>query len=288
MLKPIKNIIFFISITLLLGVTVFRENIFGLTFFSQFKLLTESLKPSFAVSNNYHEMFDDLEQQYNIDILYEKEDAKLPVLWSIAPANGRTEALEDDGIRSFALHLPGLLEQYPSRVIQRYLKAIVLFKSMTLYEVGYGGTYLGGTLYFTWGGEEQGYTELYLKETFHHEMSSVLLEANPNHFKIKKWSEVNPSSFQYLQTTQSILQAVDGHSERVDQSLLEAGFLNSYGQVTLEDDFNLYAQTIFSDPAEMKQLMNTYPNIHAKYLLVKEFYLNLSKDFSPIFNGIEN
>ena len=71
-----------------------------------------------------------------------------------------------------------------------------------------------------------------------------------------------------------------------DPDLLKQGFLNRYAQSNFENDFNLYAEVIFTFPEKMRQLINQYPRVKQKYLFVKSFYINIDKGFSSVFDKI--
>ena len=42
-----------------------------------------------------------------------------------------------------------------------------------------------------------------------------------------------------------------------------------------ENDFNVYAETLFTEPEKLKKLKATYPNVKIKLEKLKEFYREL-------------
>ena len=79
-----------------------------------------------------------------------------------------------------------------------------------------------------------------------------------------------------------------GHTEPSNELLLlNRGLLNSYSDSGVENDFNSYAEVVFTNPKKMKRLIAEYPIVKRKYKVFKDFYMNIDQGFAPVFNKID-
>jgi hypothetical protein len=77
------------------------------------------------------------------------------------------------------------------------------------------------------------------------------------------------------------LQAIEhGSKPLINEKLYHDGFLDKYGQSTLENDFNLYAEMAFTQPQKLKRLTKKFPRIKQKAELTRSYYTGISKDFN--------
>lgn len=208
---------------------------------------------------------------------------------SLIGENLKNEAkpIRDYELARYAVLLPELFSRYPDAIIKNDIKVIKLSSSLTLYGVGYGGANLNSILYLTSSGFDNGYTEAYIEELFHHELSSIFLRKHQ--FDSAKFTSYNPNGFKYAQSTNEILRAISEDTEsKGNTALYKNGFLTKYSMSTLENDINMFAETIFTKPNHLRKLINEYPAINKKYLIVKQFYININPKFSSLFNNISN
>jgi hypothetical protein len=81
---------------------------------------------------------------------------------------------------------------------------------------------------------------------------------------------------------------MQGDAEKIEPKFLhERGLIRQYAETGLENDFNTYAEVIFTKPKKMKKLISDYPIIKRKYEVFKDFYLSIDKDFAPVFDKID-
>ena len=66
-------------------------------------------------------------------------------------------------------------------------------------------------------------------------------------------------------------------------SLNILGFLNPYSQYHLEEDFNSFAQHIWSGDPEFWQRLEVYPALQSKLELVIAFYQKLAPELNEEF-----
>jgi hypothetical protein len=234
---------------------------------------------------DYRAALKDLEKKYGVAIIHEVGPHFILELWREPPSNGRATPISDFELSRYARILRLALDKYPSDVITRNLGSIRLSSSLSFYGVAYGGTSLGNVLYLTSAGRTHGFDDRYIEQVFHHEFSSVLLRNYA--FPQQRWLAANPVGFEYPSGDDKALQSISAQRSAPEGAkLYSQGFLSEYGRSTLENDMNLYAETIFTDAGRMKKLVATYARVRTKYLVLKDFYLGISPEFAGVFAAI--
>jgi hypothetical protein len=56
--------------------------------------------------------------------------------------------------------------------------------------------------------------------------------------------------------------------------------MDTYGQTSVENDVNEYAAMIFTYPQKFKEIMDQYPRVRDKFLVLLEFYHNIDPKFT--------
>ena len=247
--------------------------------------------PSHWIDVGYRFLYDHqaalvtLEREYGISIEYDDAIGLLPELWRVPPASGHATVIDELELSRYARVLATELQKYPADVISANLEHIYLIGELRLFGTDYGGTSVGKSIFLTGGSRAQGYDEYYLASLFHHEFSSVLLRHHS--FPELRWKVLNPEGFTYTDDDADVLQAIARGELSGNAVLHEQGFIAEYGHTTLENDFNLYAETVFVDPDRMQALINEHRAIREKYYLLKEFYLSVSPNFQDVFERVE-
>lgn len=123
--------------------------------------------------------------------------------------------------------------------------------------------------------------ELYIvyPQVFHGEFSSLLYLNRREQFPSEEWGAANPEGFDYIGYDQS-RPLPDGNTHFADQGLLEQGFIGPYATWTQEEDFNLYFEKLFTEPARLAIEASKHWRVNAKRDLTIEFYNGLSKEYS--------
>lgn len=234
---------------------------------------------------DYRQTLKTLGQQYNINFVYEVDDSFIDNALIGPNLNNKAEQISDYELSRYSVLLAELFSTYPEVVIKNEIHTIKLASSLILYGVSYGGTSIESTLYLTSSGSGNGFTDTYITELFHHEFSSILMRNH--HFPQDKWSMVNPAKFKYAQNAYEILRAISEDTETTgSDALYKNGFLTKYSMSTLENDVNIYVEAVFTKPNHLKNLINFYPMVKQKFLLLKQFYLSIDPDFSTLFDQI--
>ncbi len=171
------------------------------------------------------------------------------------------------------------------------LKKIVFTRVLRSGDVIAAGTYDESEQSITISSEngEGGlYSDLFIRGTFHHELSSFVVHSS--HFDVKVWRNLEPSGFEYpsakdfFYTSEFIAGNVKSESA---EFYYQQGLVSGYGTTGVENDFNEYARLVFTEPEHMSELINQYPEIKKKYLYFKQVYLDFDKEFQPFFDKID-
>lgn len=204
-----------------------------------------------------------------------------PDSWQAAPINAKGEKIAAAEVsRSKAIMIKAL-QKYPAITLAKDLRVVYFLKSMTFYEVGYGGTNSSDALYLTNSGAAAGYTNLYLEQTFHHEYSSILYRNHPGFLNETEWKKTNIPGFDYNDPENGVGAIRNNESSQdLDTLLCKKGFLTQYSLSGLENDINTFAQNIFSPSENFWKIVDQYPRIKAKVKLLTDFYNKID----PVFN----
>jgi len=231
-------------------------------------------------------VFDDIdnkiatqEHKYGIDIQYEiNVDTVIPEIWRVAPVNGSVTHATRLNVCRYLPVLIRELNKYPEHLIKKNLMAIYLLGSLSFYDIPYGGTSLEQSIYLTAGAKSDGYNDTYFASLFHHEISSIFFRSYS--FPIEEWSLVNANNSFYAKSNEQVLKAIEegGGETEENKKYYQDGVLSKYGYSTLENDFNLYAEMLFTNPSKLNLLAETYPRIYQKSELIKRFYSRISQD----------
>ena len=182
------------------------------------------------------------------------------------------------------------LKKYPQGLIKHTIDAIYLLDSITIrgarlsshYDVDKKSLYISNKYTQT----NTPRSKNFLKRNFHHEVSAILFKKY--HFDETIWHSAIGKKLQYKTDINLAHNDLNPFVEFIDKKgLLKQGFLKEYAETSVENDFNSYAEIIFTDPYKMKQLTQQYPIIQRKYQVFKRFYLSINSEFISVFEDID-
>jgi hypothetical protein len=207
-----------------------------------------------------------------------------PTDWQAAPISAKAEAIAPTEISRSKMVMVKALKKYPVSALQKDLKAVYFLKSMQFYNVGYGGTNSTDALYLTNDGVKEGYTDLYLEQTFHHEYSSILYRKHSVFFDEARWKEANIPRFDYNDPEAGVGAIRNNESSQdLDTALCAKGFLTQYSLSGIENDINTFAQNIFSPSENFWLYVDRYPRINKKATLLIAFYNKIDPLFTETY-----
>jgi len=222
------------------------------------------------------------DERTGVEINFEVKENIFPDSWYKSPINGYAKSLDfNEHDRSETL-IKEVLEKYPESLIRRNLEKIHVLKYLEFYDVSYGGTNSSDAVYITNNGISSGYTDLFIKQAFHHELSSIFLRNYDIYFNENQWKSINPENFNY--GSGGVEEIRTGKSSQIfDDSLNAIGFLSIYSMSSLENDLNNFAQHFFEPSDEFRDILLKYEPLQKKAKLFKLFYQNIDPSFNIDF-----
>jgi hypothetical protein len=110
----------------------------------------------------------------------------------------------------------------------------------------------------------------------HHELSSLVWKAGVD--LESRWRGLLPSGYSEAKDNAEALKAA-----AADEREINLGFLTPYGATAPENDFNTYAETVFTDAARLAALADKHLLIAQKLGLVMDAYVSLDGRFEELF-----
>ncbi|MET1255923.1 hypothetical protein [Aliikangiella maris] len=216
-------------------------------------------------------IIDEISKRYEINIHSQFSNNVLPKIYLNSNAKGKIVPINPVNLCRAIDLIEKEINLYATKPIKQVLKNIYLADKLSFYQVEYGGTAIGDSLYLTVGSVEQGYSDKYIAELFHHELSSLFFHYLA--FDKSTWKNANPENFKYLESDKEVLaQVAKGDVNHYSTQNYENGFLSEYGKTNLENDFNTYAEVLMTEPEKLEALAKRYSRINMKLVLVQNFY----------------
>lgn len=194
--------------------------------------------------------------------------------------NGAATAADLDAV---PIALDGIeqgLAVYPHGFVSGLCKAIFICGSLTLDGADAGGTYGPAwiILVATHRVGDAGILET-ARLGVHHELSSLVWRARldlPGRWRVllpPGWSEARDNA-------EALGSAQAGPPD------LARGFLSPYGATTAENDFNVYAELVFTEPARIASLADSQHLIARKLALLMDAYTSIDNRLADVFQTL--
>jgi hypothetical protein len=202
-----------------------------------------------------------------------------PYLAADAEVQGVTFDPADRGMIDASLKgIAKAFDAYPEKCLGRIIKAVFIAGKILINGTEVGGTYGQDWIFVASPRNMPAETRQLVAELdVHHETSSFIWWRNPALQTAFKAQEPVGWSFQ----NDAAAQVARGQGA---DPAIETGFLSAYGATTSENDFNTYAEIIFSDPARMKDLAKKVPLIAKKVGLVLAAYIAIDPRLNETFS----
>ena len=215
-----------------------------------------------------------------IQFKFEEEEQTFPENWYSDEINAHTTSLPNSEKKRSIAVLFAALDKYPLHIIQGHLIEIYVFGVLEFFQEGYAGTYSDQTLYMSNNGVNEGITDGFIEQTFHHEFSSMLWYAHPELLDTIAWKKLNKLNY-----GDGGIQALidDNDSQTFDAYYNERGFLFQYASSDLENDINSFAENLFAPTLEFRNALKKHPVLRKKMALLIAFYTALDSSLSSSF-----
>ncbi len=221
-----------------------------------------------------------VEHSSGIQLKFKATDETFPENWYSEEINAHTTSLPNSEKKRSTAVLFAALDKYPLPIIQEHLIEIYLFGVLEFFNQGYAGTYSDNTLYMSNGGVDEGFTDGFIEQTFHHEFSSILWYAHPDLLDTMAWKKLNKIDY-----GDGGIQALidDNDSQTFDTYYNERGFLFQYASSDLENDINSFAENLFAPTLEFRNALKKHPVLRKKMALLIAFYTALDPSLKSSF-----
>lgn len=217
-------------------------------------------------------LFDRIRHERGIVVQFVIDDRFFPEDWKTGQIRAEATPIDRSELRRFPAILAAELAKYPRRFLAANLRRVCLARGLRFYGQWFGGTNSRDTIYLTSSGRADGYTDRYLREMVHHELSSIFMRNYP--FPSGNWKRCNAPGFSYGEGgVRAIERGETGFEGNAE--LYPIGLLSEYSKSDLEEDFNTYCETLFTDPERLERLAERYPRVRRKYELCREFFASL-------------
>jgi len=216
---------------------------------------------------------------YNTGVLiaYEVDEHTFPKSWKTKEVNATAVSLDTVEIERSTQLIKTALKKYPVEVLNKNLRTIYVLKSIEFYGQVYGGTNSTAIVYLGNNGVENGYTDTFVEQSFHHEFSSILLRNFPSRFKKSEWTSVNRLSYGEG-GVQALMNSKD--SQEFDSTFNSNGFLHEYATSSMENDFNSFAENLFMPEKEFWNLVEADAGLTKKLNVIIDFYHQINEQFT--------
>ncbi|MGH1487758.1 MAG: hypothetical protein ACRBCI_16220, partial [Cellvibrionaceae bacterium] len=252
---------------------------------------TYGLQPSIFIKSTFtnSNLKENLLQKYSFKILF--NDLKENKLSQIKKSSEKNEidlhGLNYNIEKYIALKsLSEATSKYPEKLINKNIDFIYLLKAIDYYGINVGGIYnyekksiFISTKYKKYNTNKSKHT---IASIFHHEFSSILIKK----YELSENDWINSSGKDFLYKSDEdpfyYTIYIQGNSEKIkNKDLYKRGLIKHYAETGVENDFNTYAEVIFTNPKKMKKLISQYPVIKRKYEVFKSFYMSIDEGFAP-------
>jgi hypothetical protein len=210
----------------------------------------------------------------SIPIVFVDDGDVFPSSWYGGSTNGKFEDLDTSEIKRSREIILRAFEKYPAQVLTKNLRKVFVFKSLEFFGQGYGGTNSNDVVYVANSGKDDGYSDEYVESVFHAEFSSILLRKYPTYFQEQKWRACNGDDVVYGNSGVDALRTGKTGQDFLSE-LNEQGILDEYSLSDIENDFNCYAKNLFNPKPGFWEIVDTYPRVKSKVLLIVAFYSKL-------------
>jgi len=222
-------------------------------------------------------------QEINLEdkiLIYDGKSPLFPKTWLRGKIKAMADPPDQFKITSDTTEIKLAVSKYPQNLILKEISSIYLVGELRFSGVYFTGTISNNVLYIASKANRD------IQRTFHHEFSSILLRNYaPSTFETK-WKKISPELLNCKSTTA----IKDGYfSLEQNAYLLQKGYLSTYSLSNWENDFNMYAEYIFSGDSHFWKLVDDYPLIKVKTKLVIDFYQQVHPVFTEnYFRLLEN
>jgi hypothetical protein len=203
---------------------------------------------------------------------YGPHDAQLPYV-SLSASDSESASVALDAIEN-------ALRRYPKGFVAKLIGGLFIAG-----EVRVGGVIAGGTVGPAWvvlaAPARLGREGIYATSLLgvHHELSSFVYRRRPA--TSGRWIEFAPPGAEYKTDPKEIIALASKPDPAPD-----TGFLSAYATSNDENDFNVYAEKMFTEPATVAMLAGEHELIRKKLRFVMVEYIEVDARMKDVFHAL--
>ncbi len=223
-----------------------------------------------------------------IEVIFVVEENMFPASWYEGKVKAYATSLDKDQWKRSLKIVQKAVNKYPTEFIKRHLKKIYVLHTLKFFGQKFGGTNAPtkDAIYLSNKGTQLGYSNHYIEQVFHAELSSILFNTYPHYFQKDEWIK-----FSKIKHGTSGVTALENKqtSEKFEHRYHNTGFLNQYAISSIENDFNSFAKNLFVAKRNFWTSIKSYKLLEQKKMLTIQFYQKLDKQFNEhFFKNISN
>ena len=161
---------------------------------------------------------------------------------------------------------------YGKSFLNKNVDEIVLLEDLKFYENSVGGLSNGEKIYICLDdySEYNGYRDYVYFKNLNHEFSSNILKKTAFYKRIT-WKKI---AYIYDFSRNYLIKCLNdsNFAKQSNEYLLENGILSNYGLTGDENDFNVYAEKLFTRDTTLLNAKKNYEKVRKKIEILKEFY----------------
>jgi len=219
-----------------------------------------------------HARFAQIEKTYGVAIHYNYSPSVFfRENYLRAPISAKGSAASAEKVNRLASVIARFLSRYPKSVLKRALSGVYVVGSLEFYGRSYPAWTDDSRMYLNSESLMRGRTDLEAEGFMHHDFARALLRHYDYLFPGEAWHEANVAGWEYANVVGGA-KALREQAYSKSEELLRRGFLFQRCQVSIEDDFSMYAYWLFTQPGTIELLASKYKRIDEKCRLAKRFY----------------
>ena len=157
---------------------------------------------------------------------------------------------------------------YDKKFLKNNIKILGLFSNLRFEGKRVGGLSDGKDIYINVKSESN--RDLFYLRALNHELSSNILD-NMSYKNRVDWT-ISSGSYNYSRSYYEKCLEENTFYNEYDNQILENGFLTNYALTGMINDFNVYAERLFTNDPNLKIFAQRYPRIAKKLKILKQTY----------------
>lgn len=230
----------------------------------RFLIVLSLLIPSFGYAYECNEEIDMLARKYETKITCNIQENQFGDRVTYKRA-------DQNLINQFSSSLNNFFKLYNKEIIKNHIDKMILVGELRFNGSIVGGLSNGNIIFISIDDyRSSAYRESIYSFVLNHEFSSNILRG-ASYYKRISWRSI---SMLYDESYDFLMKNVNNFyfSRQTSENLLRDGLLVNYSATNHENDFNLYAEKLFTRDSEFLRYKNRYPKVAKKLEMLKQIY----------------